>query len=206
MSTSDQYTNADAAEFQADLTAIATDPGLSLDEKIEALGERYQEERDEIIGSGDPATVGEDTDTTGTEGSVSPPVDGMAAPVTQDLDHDGVIDLASYQDPETCQTVRQDNFEDGVTTSSRIDTNGDGRPDTMLVDSDHDGAFDTVLLDSDFNGVTDATLVDTNGDGEFDLYTTDTDGDQDGFATGSDIPEDLGNVDSYVSELSGDAL
>ncbi|MFE3289417.1 FG-GAP repeat domain-containing protein [Rhodococcus sp. NPDC059234] len=51
MSNPDAYTDADLAEYEAELTDIAADPNLSPDEKLDAIGDAVSAEIDEIMGA-----------------------------------------------------------------------------------------------------------------------------------------------------------
>lgn len=84
MSNPDQYTEADAAEYEAKLNDIANDPDLTLTEKLDEIGDAMKEEFEEI---------GLDTTTATTETSPA-----GEAPSTADVEGDSDLSLTERID------------------------------------------------------------------------------------------------------------
>ncbi|MFC9790204.1 FG-GAP repeat domain-containing protein [Rhodococcus sp. NPDC127528] len=67
MSNPDAYTDADLAEYEAELTDIAADPNLSPDEKLDAIEDAVSAEIDEIMGAAPTSTPSSTTNTASTD-------------------------------------------------------------------------------------------------------------------------------------------
>ncbi|EME22909.1 prolipoprotein diacylglyceryl transferase [Rhodococcus triatomae] len=157
---SNQYTDADRAEYEADIDAIATDPTLSPEEKSEALTDRYEEELDAIDAS---FADGTDTATTGN------------APATESVDEgaatDSVTEAAPTDAAETSaategEAVVADGAEPAGAASaptyySPRDVDADGNVDVVY--STVDGVDTVTHLDDDGNVTLTERDVDGNG-------------------------------------------
>ncbi|MGW6695075.1 hypothetical protein ACWF62_15015 [Rhodococcus sp. NPDC054953] len=137
MSNPNEYTDADLAEYEAELTDIATDPNLSTDEKLDALSNAVDEEIDEIVNSGsapapapapepapatEPAPAPEETpvtDPTAATASAESAPAGQEAPATADVVGDPAT--ASYTTTTTSSTAT-------ATATTEVTVDGAAQP------------------------------------------------------------------------------
>lgn len=121
MSNPDQYTDADLAEYEAELNDIAADPNLSPDEKLDAIADAVDAEIDEITGS--------DVEIDETTGSAPTSAPGAAdAPATADTvdaaSTADTVDTAPEETPVTDPTAAPQST-DTATPTATADVIGD---------------------------------------------------------------------------------
>ncbi|MFD1811125.1 hypothetical protein [Rhodococcus gannanensis] len=196
---SNQYTDADRAEYEADIDAIATDPTLSPEEKSEALTDRYEEELDAI-----DASFADGTDAaTATTGN---------APASESVEEGAATDSAPTDAAETDPaTGGEAAVADGAepadaasapTYYSPRDVDADGNVDVVY--STVDGVDTVTHLDDDGN----VTLTERDVDGNGTYEEASTGVREDGTVRIAEDRDDDGAVDlaTFVDPETGNPV
>ncbi|MFI6432877.1 hypothetical protein [Rhodococcus oryzae] len=111
MSKDDQYTDADLAEYEAELTDIVSDPTLAAEEKLDALSDAVAEEINEIVNSTATSTTA-----TATEETIV--TDPTTTDASQKLDNiDATLDDLSSIGADTTAAAGSDVVGDPATAS-----------------------------------------------------------------------------------------
>ncbi|TQF74604.1 hypothetical protein FK531_00370 [Rhodococcus spelaei] len=135
MSNTDEYTEADAAEYEAKLNDIATDPTLSPDEKFDAASDALSEELEQIANStGAPAATATATATAPEETTVTDPnqkLDDIDATL-EDLGSIGAdsapADSGVVGDPETASYSTTTTTSATTSATTSVTTSAEGAP------------------------------------------------------------------------------